>query len=196
MYSKNKIWFIFPILLIIFSFNFHSLRVEAMTNKPGDIIVTKNTSSYGIAGHTGIFISSNQILHTSGWKNEPYPIVFTKKQWEHRYGNSKVVRPKSASLGKKAASNAKKYFKDKKIPYSVGASLKSTKRTYCSQLVWYSYYKAGKTYKVYKQINSGSKLAPKYAWVLPDKIMPYDFVSNGYPKGNGFVIVDNTWSRK
>lgn len=174
-----------------------NLSAQALSNKPGDIIITKNTSSKGILGHTGIFIGSNQILHTSGRKSEPYPIIFTKKEWEKRYGNSKVIRPKSAKLGKKAADKAistfTKYDKKKKkrvgkhIPYNISSNLKDIKEIYCSELVWYSYYKAGKSYKV---------SAPYYGFAEPMIMEPYDYIKPTLVDYNDFKFVDKTWSKK
>ncbi|MFJ8261929.1 hypothetical protein ACIQ4I_08160 [Rummeliibacillus sp. NPDC094406] len=183
--------------IITIIFLIPNLSAQALSNKPGDIIITKNTSAKGILGHTGIFIGSNQILHASGWKSEPYPIIFTKKQWEERYGNSKVIRPKSAKLGEKAADKAissfTKYDKKKKkrvgkhIPYKISRNPENIKETYCSELIWYSYYKVGKSYKV---------SVPYYGFAEPDIIEPYDYIKPTLVDYNGFKFVDNTWSKQ
>ncbi|WP_312754873.1 hypothetical protein [Rummeliibacillus suwonensis] len=184
--KKLSIIFLVIFTLTGISLIFSPKNAQALTNKPGDIIVTKNTSSKGILGHTGIFISKDKILHTSGWKKEPYPKLISKKNWGKRYGNSKVVRPESSALGKKAANNAIKYFKNKKIPYSISASLKSNKKAYCSQLVWYSYYKSGKSFKI---LEVRKDLPSK--WITPGSILPYDFLN--YEDYNGFKTVDDKW---
>lgn len=190
VFTLKKILILFLAIFTLtgISLIFSPKNAQALTNKPGDVIITKHTTFKGILGHTGIFISKDEILHTSGWKNEPYPRLISKKNWEKRYGNSQVIRPKSSTLGKKAADSAVKYFKNKKIPYSLKASLKSNKKTYCSQLVWYSYYKAGKTFKL---LEVRKDLPSK--WVTPGVIYPYDFVNYGNVNHNGFKFVDTTW---
>lgn len=91
-------------------------EAQAITYKPGDILVTNSTSAKGIAEYSAIAINSKKVIHTSGWsspKSELYPKVMTIKDWESRYKNKvKVVRPNSSTLGK----NAVKYFKNKRIP--------------------------------------------------------------------------------
>lgn len=175
---------------LLISISYNAKEAQALTHKPGDILVTNKTSFVGIAGHSAIVIDSKHVLHTSGWKSEPYPKVMTIKSWYKRYGNKvKVVRPNNANLGKKAANNAKKYFKSKKIPYSLKTTLKSTKKTYCSQLVWYSYYKAGKTFKT-KSVTFKNNF-DHVTWSTPTMIKPYDFANSIEAKYNGFKLVDN-----
>lgn len=193
----KRLIYILTIFVLSFIFLIPNLSAQALTNKPGDIIITKHTSSKGILGHTGIFIGSNQILHSSGWKSEPYPIIFTKKQWKKRYGNSKIIRPNSAKLGKKAADHAisafTKYDKKKKkrvgkhIPYKISPDPTNIKKTYCSELVWYPYYKAGKIYEVF---NPASQIT---TWSRPTIIEPYDFTDRMQVEHNGFKFIDKTW---
>ncbi|MBM7645665.1 uncharacterized protein YycO [Scopulibacillus daqui] len=137
-----------PIIIFALLFNLvfivHPPKSHATSYKTGDIFITKSTSSKGLTGHTGIAISSKTILHTSGRKGEPYPKTISIKDWNRRHPKTKVIRPKSSSLGSNAASKAKKYFYKKKIPYAITTNPKNIKKTYCSELVWYSYYKAGK----------------------------------------------------
>lgn len=164
----------------------------AIANKPGDIIVTKDTnpgmSGKGLVGHTGIYINKTTILHSSGRKKEPWPKRISEKKWHERYKSSKVVRPKSAALGKKAAKMAQKYFEGKHIPYSITkAKISNTKYTYCSHLVWYAYAKAGKKFKIYYESASRSE------WITPGLIKPYDFISIYNVDYNGFKYIDNKW---
>lgn len=145
-----------------------------------------------MTGHVGIAIDSKTILHTSGRKGEPYPLAISIKDWGKRYSKTKVIRPNSSSLGEKAATMAKKYFKGKKISYNIpSATLKGSKYTYCSQLVWKSYYKAGKSYKTASQIGNAGRLT----WKVPLKILPYDFSNKTYVKHNGFKFVKSTWGK-
>lgn len=179
------------VLAIIFTFFQGNNKVEAaINNKPGDIIVTQSTSFKGIAGHVGIYVSSTEILHTSGWKSEPYPRIITESQWHKRYTKgSKVIRPTSSTLGSKAASNAKKYFLGKKINYKITSNPKDIDpNTYCSELVWYSYYKSGKTFQTrYDAPQTGG------SWVTPSIIYPYNFINSSYVSHNGFKFIDNKW---
>lgn len=176
---------LFSLIIMVFTFQTH--KVDAATYKPGDILVTNDTIKKGIVGHAAIVIDSKNVIHTSGWKNEPYPTKLTISKWKKRYHNKvKQVRPNSATLGKKAAANAKKYFYQKKIPYSLPkTSMKKTKYTYCSHLVWFSYYKAGKTFeKLYQSVIQTK-------WVTPNEIFPYDFVTPSLARHNGFKIIDD-----
>lgn len=162
-------------------------KLYAASYKPGDIFITKSTSSKGVTGHIGIAIDSKTILHTSGWKTEPYPLPISIANWNKRYPQTKVIRPKSASLGKNAAKQAINNFKGKKIPYRVTPNPKNIKETYCSELVWYAYYKAGKQYKVFEP---GSQIT---TWKVPSIIKPYDYTSSRQVSYNGFTFVDNKW---
>lgn len=192
MRNKKILYTFFMLFSIFICISLSPTKAQALTYKPGDILITNSTSSKGIAGHSAIVINSKKVIHTSGWKkpkSELYPKIMTIKDWKSRYKNKiKVVRPKSSDLGKKAAKNAVKYFKDKKIPYSINASLKNTKKTYCSQLVWYSYYKAGKSFKI---LEVRKDLPSK--WITPGIIYPYDFIQYGNVNHNGFKIIDNKY---
>ena len=179
---------IFTVLLSGFSFN----KTEAATSyKKGDIFVTSSTSKNGITGHTGIVIDSNTILHTSGWKSEPYPTTISISNWLKRYPKTKVSRPNSSTLGSKAADMAVKYFKGKKINYKITFNPKDIDpNTYCSELVWYSYYKAGKTYQIFGGTTPGN---PTGYWKTPSIVEPYIFINSQTTNHNGFTRIDNKW---
>lgn len=159
----------------------------AITYKAGDIFITKNTSSSGIAGHTGIVINSTTILHTSGWKSEPYPIRISIKDWYSRYPETKIIRPNDANIGANAAQKAISIFDGKKIKYLITPNVKDISNTYCSELVWYAYHKAGLDYKVYQSTGIGITLG------IPTIIKPYDFSTEAYVNANGFKFLDNAW---
>lgn len=72
-----------------------------------------------------------------------------------------------------------KYFYGKKIPYAITPNFKNIEKTYCSELVWYSYYKAGKTFV---PINTTALL-----------IAPYDFINSWAVSYNDFKFIDNKW---
>ncbi|MFB1052262.1 hypothetical protein [Paraliobacillus sp. JSM ZJ581] len=185
VFNKKKLLLMLLVFIASFTFIQNNKVEAAINNKPGDIIITNDTSSKGVAGHTGIYISKTTILHTSGWKSEPYPTIISESNWHKRYARSKVIRPNSSTLGNKAANMAVKYFKGKKIPYRVPSTLKNLNSVYCSELVWHSYYKAGKTYK------TRESSPPK--WVVPTSIYPYEFINSSYVKYNGFKFIDNKW---
>lgn len=171
--------------MIVSSFVILEKPVDAaISNKPGDIIITNSTSGSGIVGHSGIYIDATHILHASGWKSEPYPKVITEKSWHARYKQSKVVRSTSSTIGKKAADKAKYYFQNKKIPYKVSRNPTNITNTYCSELIWYSYYKAGKTIKTR---NSSGFFQPK------EYVKPYDFINYSIMDYNNLKYVDNKW---
>ncbi|UNL87483.1 hypothetical protein [Priestia koreensis] len=167
--------------LCLFSTN---IAEASLVNKPGDIIVTNSTSSSGIVGHTGIYIDATHILHTSGWKSEPWPKVISETDWHKRYEKSKVIRPSSSSLGVKAAQKAKAYFQNKKIPYWISSNPTNISKTYCSELVWYAYYKAGKSFKTR---TSGGFATPN------DLVTPYNFIDKANVAYNKFSFIDSNW---
>ncbi|MFB6468226.1 hypothetical protein ACE38V_15710 [Cytobacillus sp. Hz8] len=162
----------------------------AIDNKPGDIIITKSTSSSGITGHAGIYIGKITILHTSGRSTEPYPKTISEISWHNRYGQSKVIRPKSSTLGQNAANMAVKYFKGKKIPFSIKDAVtkrnKDITKTYCSELVYYSYYKAGLELKV------KSLYSPIWG-KLKGLVQPYVYTNKDIVSHNNYKFIDNKW---
>lgn len=159
----------------------------ALKYKAGDILITKSTSSYGLTGHTGIMLNGSTALHIQ--KPGTYPKKISIKSWLKKYPKTKVVRPKSDTIGPKAAKKASSSFVDKKIGYRITMGPTSIKYTYCSEIVWYSYYKAGKKFMIYHQ---GSDHVPAY-WMEPNIIKPYDFINEHYLAHNGFKFVDNKW---
>ncbi|MDF1998863.1 hypothetical protein [Peribacillus frigoritolerans] len=177
---------IVPLVAVLsFSILWGNKSEAAIDNKPGDIIVTNSTSGSGILGHSGIYIDTTHILQTSGWKSEPYPKVLSESQWHGRYAHSKVVRSNSSTIGYNAAQKAKYYFQGKTIPYKVTEGPTNISNTYCSELVWYSYYKAGKTFKTHN--SSGSFYQPT------SLITPYNFIDRANVDYNNFKFIDNNW---
>lgn len=177
------------VLITSILFPLGSSKTEAAFKyKKGDILITDSTSSKGITGHTGIYIGNNTVLHTSGWKSEPYPKTMSLKNWKKRYKNRvKVLRYSDSKKASKAADMAVKYFKGKKIKYRVTENPKDINPyTYCSELVWFSYWKAGVTYKI--------PAANIKGWRHPSVIKPYDFASTEYHKiQKKWKMVDNKY---
>ncbi|MFP7494712.1 hypothetical protein SFC66_13070 [Terribacillus saccharophilus] len=154
----------------------------------GDIIVTKSVGFNGFIGHVGILVSSTQILHTSRWIGYPYPKLITVESFKKRYNKIIIIRPKSAHIGRKAADIALEHFYNKDIRYKITRNPKLKKdSTYCSELVWFSYYKAGLEFKVISKtyLKGGS-------WVSPGRkgfIYPYDFANPLHLRFNGFKYI-------
>ena len=173
--------------LFLFTIHLTVVQADGISNKSGDIIITNSTSSSGITGHVGIYITPTTILHTSGWKTEPYPKLISESEWHDRYAQSKVVRPNSSTLGTKAANQAMTVFHtDTAIPYEVTPGVTDITETYCSELVWYSYYKAGLSYQVFYP---GALIS----WKVPSIISPYHYTDTTNLQKNGFKMIDSEW---
>lgn len=127
MNKKIVIKLILTIICIIsLSLFINQKNADALTLKKGDILTTKSTSASGLSGHNGIYIGQGEVLDTP--RAGAYPRVVTSKKWLKSYPKTKVIRPKIASLGNKAANNAVKYFKGKKIPYGISANPRNIKK--------------------------------------------------------------------
>lgn len=188
---KKIVLLLFSVVLVTSLFpTSNNTASAAFSYKKGDILITDQTSSNGVTGHAAIFIGGGKVLNMSGWKSEPHPRVMTIKEWEKRHKKRvKVLRYKSAKVANKAADQAVKYFKGKKIKYRITANPKNISKTYCSELVWYSYYKAGVTYKLHHYNGKTGK----NMWLVPTVIMPYDYLDSVDFKHNGFTLVDKKY---
>ena len=190
MKKSVKLLFVFILAIGLFYPTSNDTASAAFSYKKGDILITDRTSSKGVTGHTAIYIGNGQVLHTSGWKKEPHPTVMTVKKWEERYKKRvKVLRYKSSKVASKAADQAVKAFKGKKIGYKITTNPKNISKTYCSELVWYSYWKAGVTYKISHYSGKNGKTT----WIVPAIIMPYEFLETKDYKKNGFTLVDKKY---
>ena len=186
--SKKIASVLLSFAILASSFALPSKNVEAaITYRAGDILVTRSTSSYGLTGHAGLVLSENVILHIQTYGYTPARI--TKSTWLNNYPQTKVIRPNSESLGREAVKKALDAFDGKNIDYGLSGPPTNIEETYCSEIVWYSYYKAGKTYKV---LIEGSQHTPSY-WAVPYKIKPYDYTSEINQNYNGFYPIDNSW---
>jgi len=119
--------------------------------KAGDVFVTTSTALGGLIGHSGIAIDGTYILHTPGGSGSTSERI-TFDQWKNRYkdNGSKtwILRHPSASTATKAADWAKKNYwstsggsiRNIKPSYSITTDLYSKDPTYCSKLVWQSFY--------------------------------------------------------
>lgn len=169
-------------------------KASSFQFKPGDILITKSTApgviGKGIVGHAGIMIDSKTVLHIAGPGKKPSMISVTKWLSKSMNPSTKVIRSKNASLGKKAAQKARNSFLNKNIPYDLNFAPNPTniKKTYCSELVWYSYYKAGSEYKKSSTLSMGGGVFITI-WQRPSIIKPYDFLNSSALSHNNFKIV-------
>lgn len=156
----------------------------AFVHVAGDILVTNNTIISDYLGHAGIVApSGNHVIHTAGKNLKPTMITLT--DWYKRYPNTQVIRSNTPSERIQAANWAKAYYVDgagKNTEYKITANPKDLTYTYCSEIVWQSYYYgANKAYLVNVNTNPS----------IPTIITPYDFISiSTYThKYNGFSLV-------
>ncbi|MDY0396757.1 YiiX/YebB-like N1pC/P60 family cysteine hydrolase [Virgibacillus halophilus] len=104
--------------------------------KPGDILVTSDTSSSGILGHAGIVVDKNRYLETKG--PGYFPKIYNLKSWFSDRSTTKVVRIGNVKAARDAASFAKTWD-GAKVPYKITNNLLDNHYTYCSKLVWQIY---------------------------------------------------------
>lgn len=123
----------------------------------GDILISNGTSLNGFTGHTGIAVSSNEILHTANKNSVPEIISLT--EWIEKYGleapdegfiptNTEVYRmenidsPMFSGYADLAAEWALENYENSGYEYRITTDLYSTNPTYCSKIVWQAYYNA------------------------------------------------------
>lgn len=75
---------------------------------------------------------------------------------------------------------AVKYFKGKKITYWISENQKNINKTYRSELVWYSYWKAGVTYKIPASLKKRGIILPLFPCpaLLTDHYILFDYKYN------------------
>ncbi|KPC98935.1 hypothetical protein LR69_02907 [Geobacillus sp. BCO2] len=106
--------------------------------KPGDVLITNNTSSYGVTGHAGIVIDAYGTvvsIRGSGY----HPRTWGIDEWFAEYPNEKVVRYRGANATA-AANWAANYVKNYRNAYYDISPLYYMDSTYCSKIVWQAYY--------------------------------------------------------
>lgn len=123
----------------------------------GDILITNGTSLNGFTGHTGIAVSSNEILHTAN-KNS-VPEIISLNEWIETYGleapdegfiptNTEVYRLENINssifgvYAELAADWARANYENSGYEYQITTDLFTTNPTYCSKIVWQAYYYA------------------------------------------------------
>lgn len=107
---------------------------------PGDILITTDTSSYGLTGHAGMVLPNGMILHY------PSPSAGIKRiylsQWMASYPDTKIYHENNRTIANEAANweNSHYYLSNKDAGYSVNTSISSYDPTYCSKMVFQAYY--------------------------------------------------------
>ncbi|MCR8996519.1 YiiX/YebB-like N1pC/P60 family cysteine hydrolase [Brevibacillus halotolerans] len=115
-------------------------RVEI---KPGDILITNNTSSKGLTGHAAIVIDTENVVEIlgPGFHPQKNPIKrFFGKNVSKKYG-TKVVRYNRTKIRNQAADWAEWYVKKyDDVEYAISDLYNYKYKTYCSKIVWNAYY--------------------------------------------------------
>ncbi|WP_053070009.1 hypothetical protein [Clostridium sp. K25] len=169
----------------------YAADVNGFNYGAGDILLTSDTDSIGLLGHTGLVLPDGKsIVHIAGLHQRPTRIHIT--QWLSRYPHTKVIRHKSTPTRVKAANWAKAYYVDGKgkyTEYKVTPNPKDLKYTYCSEIVWQAYYYgANIPYKVVST-NCSDGVFCNSTYNIPAFIKPYDFSKVMLLDYNGFKIV-------
>lgn len=110
----------------------------------GDILITNSTNP-GIMGHAGIYLGNNSILSIEGYG--AHPSVKTIFQWMVERNSkkdkwTKVYRPKAAYKPAKAANWGNNNIRGKNVDYGFSGATTSLNPTYCSKIVFHSYWYA------------------------------------------------------
>lgn len=116
--------------------------------RAGDIFITNGTSSAGFFGHAGIAINSREILHIAGINKKVDCISLSKWHAEYTNDNSKswtkVFRNTYSHVAQKAANWAINTYKNNDVvKYKITLDRWTIFETYCSKIVWQSYYYGG-----------------------------------------------------
>ncbi len=111
--------------------------------KPGDMLVTNNTSSNGLTGHAAIVIDTVYCVETLG--PGYYPQKTTISDFFRKNSTSstwvKVVRHSNTSAATNAAKWAASYVSThSSTPYVIEDLYNYDKSTYCSKIVHNAYY--------------------------------------------------------
>lgn len=147
--------------------------------RPGDILITNATSKEGITGHAAIALDNNQILHIQGPGHTP--VVWGQLQFISAYmhGWIYVYRPTDAITGQNAANWASRTYRNSNARYVITTNLSSTDVTYCSKLVWQSYYFGAGRLSVFNQ--STNRL-----------VLPYNLPTSEIRNLNYFVNIGSS----
>ncbi|KAA0690438.1 YiiX/YebB-like N1pC/P60 family cysteine hydrolase [Enterococcus faecium] len=119
----------------------------------GDILITNDTSFWGVTGHAGIYLGSvgkNQILSIEG-SGRP-PKTMSVLDWESAYGKkgtwTKIYRVAEQYQPRLAARWALDNYDGKNYKYGITTNIFGMDPTYCSKIVWQAYWYASAAVQV------------------------------------------------
>ena len=115
-------------------------RSSSFTMKYGDIYITNATSSAGLTGHAGIAMNDISIIHIRGYGHTLSTI--SHASWLELYsgGWTKVYRHTNSDVAWDAATWARTNYYNSNAEYALTVDFTVTNPTYCSKIVWQSYY--------------------------------------------------------
>ncbi|WP_256326264.1 hypothetical protein [Staphylococcus sp. HMSC036D05] len=113
--------------------------------KKGDFFITNGTDSKGFTGHAAIYLGNGKIKEAPGFKR---PVKVKRfYEWKKATLKKKKGHPKHRYIGvyrapKKYRGKAGRYAAShfSHVPYNITPNIYSKSPTYCSKLVWQSYY--------------------------------------------------------
>ncbi|KMY53792.1 hypothetical protein AC623_07240 [Bacillus sp. FJAT-27231] len=176
----------FVVFCLFSTYSAEAATYKGFNFKPGDIVITKNTSSRGVTGHAGIVASDGKnIVHSHPSYNKGKPHKMSISTWLTKYPKTKVVRSNSSTIANKAGKYAYNSYivgTYKNQSYKVTSNPKDRTYLYCSELVWQSYYYgANSTFYTFT--------VKPYKKVIPDIIEPYGYLNPSLQKLNGYKTV-------
>ncbi len=175
--KKMKIFIIALVLMVATLSSLPLTKANAATEKyvgknlhvkAGDILITSKKTTRYHTGHSAIVTDDLRVVHIPA--PGTHPQILSLSKWEKSYKIRKVVRLKSTATAKAAGKWAREYQKKySKANYTIWSSIYGNfNNTYCSKLVWQSYYYGGKI-DILQHYN-GRDVIPTVG-----KILPYDF---------------------
>lgn len=113
--------------------------------KKGDYFITNGVSAKGLTGHAAIYVGNGYIKEARGYGKSTRTKSFRK--WKYSTLKKKKGHPKHRYISvyrasKKYRGKARNYAKShfNHVPYNITPNPYSKGATYCSKLVWQSYY--------------------------------------------------------
>lgn len=125
---------------------------QAASYKEGDILITSSTRFWGFTGHAGIVgRSADGNLYAVHIPGPGKPIQkITLSSWESKYPKTEIWRHNDSKAAEKAGQKSMDFVRyygtgtAYVAPYSIfskaGLTYADKSETYCSKLVWQSYY--------------------------------------------------------
>lgn len=146
---------------------------ESFQIKSCDILVTDRSGSLGagLTGHAAIYVGDGHVIEAKGPKylSNMYNFSDFKATNTYSYHTIKVYRSNRDGWGAKAATYAKYHMRN--IKYFIDLNAWTKNSTYCSKLIWQSYY--------YGVGPSATKYDQQYQLITPYGVHS-DIVGVGY----------------